>query len=361
MNFNYTVAHDQRARVDTKNDFGRFLQGDCIFTRLMKLHRNSKTFINYFLGPLLFLWLSWSIYNQVRRQPQLETAWLGIREELFGPLAWNFLLIILLMFFNWGLEALKWKWSVRDIQEISFARAFRAVLSGVSFAVSTPNRVGEYLGRMLYMKEGNRLRTISITIVGSISQLIITCLMGLIALLVLKKDLVDAGLLTTPWMNMVISGTGFTLFILLIIYFRLSWITALAEKIPGAKKYLYLVKALDSLSPILLWQMLGLSFLRYMVFIAQYALVFPIFAVDARLWEVCWGVSLSFLVMAAVPTIALIELPLRGKTMTTIIGIYSANMLGIGLAAVVMWLINLVIPALAGSLLVLGLRKLVRS
>ena len=46
--------------------------------------------------------------------------------------------------------------------------------SGVSFSVTTPNRSGEYLGRVLYMDEGNRLRVISLTILGSISQLIVT-------------------------------------------------------------------------------------------------------------------------------------------------------------------------------------------
>jgi uncharacterized membrane protein YbhN (UPF0104 family) len=327
----------------------------------MKLHRNSKTFINYFLGPLLFLWLSWSIYNQVRRQQQLSDAWHNIRDELTGPAAWNFALIILLMIVNWAIEALKWKISVKEIQEVSFGKSFRAVLSGVSFAVSTPNRIGEYLGRMLYMNEGNRLRTISITIVGSMSQLIITCVMGILALMLLRSEIVEAALIPTPWYNVILSGAALVLAGLLLFYFRLSWITRWVEKIPGIKKYVYLVSAIDHLSPRLLFQLLLLSLVRFLVFIAQYALVFPIFAVSLDLYQVFWGVSLSFLVMAAVPTIALIELPLRGKTMATILGIFSANTLGIGLAAAMMWLINLVIPAIIGSLLILGLRKLVKN
>jgi hypothetical protein len=42
--------------------------------------------------------------------------------------------------------------------------------------------MGEYAGRVLFLNEGNRLRSISLTIVCSMSQLIITLLMGCIGL-----------------------------------------------------------------------------------------------------------------------------------------------------------------------------------
>lgn len=327
----------------------------------MKLNRNSKLFINYFLGPLIFIWLSWSIYNQVRRQPELETAWKNIRESFSGPLAWNLILVFLLMFINWSIEALKWKISVRIIQPVSFGKAFRAVLSGVSFAVTTPNRIGEYLGRMLYMDEGNRLRTISITIVGSLSQLIVTCMMGCAGLIFIRHHLEGTRIIAPLWYNAVLYGALAVTGGLLLFYFRLSWITRGIEKIPGVKRFTYLVSAIDNLSRSLLMKMLALSFLRFLVFIAQYALLFPLFAVDLEWWQVLWGVSVGFLIMAVIPTIALVELPLRGATMTMLLGMFSANHLGIGLVTAVIWLVNLVIPAIIGSLLMLGLRKLIKE
>ena len=144
----------------------------------MRLNKNIKIFINYFLGPLLFFWLSWSIYRQIKHQPDLEHAWNGIQHSFGSPMIWNLVIAILLMIVNWSIEAVKWKIAVKEVQQVRFLKAIKAVLSGVSFSVSTPNRVGEYLGRVLYMNEGNRLKTISITIVSSISQLIITLLMG---------------------------------------------------------------------------------------------------------------------------------------------------------------------------------------
>ena len=118
-------------------------------------------------------------------------------------MVWNVAAVMLLMVVNWSLEAIKWKISVKDIQQVSFLKALRAVLSGVSFSVSTPNRVGEYLGRVLYMDDGNRLKTISITIVGSISQLIITLLMGAIGLIVFKPANEDGQIISTMCMKVI--------------------------------------------------------------------------------------------------------------------------------------------------------------
>ncbi len=142
-------------------------------------NKNIRVFINYFLGPVLFIWLSYSIYHQLQQQPDLEKSWQHIRESFNSGMIWNLAAVLVLMLVNWIIETFKWKLAVQKIQEVGFFTAFKAVLSGVSFSVTTPNRVGEYLGRVLYMNEGNRLKAISLTITGSISQLIVTLLMGL--------------------------------------------------------------------------------------------------------------------------------------------------------------------------------------
>jgi hypothetical protein len=63
-----------------------------------------------------------------------------------------------------------------------------------------------------------------------------------------------------------------------------------------------------------------------------------------------------FLILAVVPTIALAELGVRGKISIFLFGAFSTNTLGIVLTASTIWLINLILPALAGSLFVLGIK-----
>ena len=145
----HAMPHHQCTRINTKDYFVRLLQRDCIFTRYMKIDKSIKIFINYFLGPILFLWLSYSIYRQVQRQPDLGTSWQQIRASFGTPMVINLFAVFLLMIVNWGIEAFKWKISVQQVQHVKYFTAFKAILSGTSFSVTTPNRVGEYLGRVL--------------------------------------------------------------------------------------------------------------------------------------------------------------------------------------------------------------------
>ena len=60
------------------------------------------------------------------------------------------------------------------------------MLAGCSITMLTPNRIGEYGGRIMYVQEQHRLKAISLTILGSISQLTITMFMGTTGLAILK-------------------------------------------------------------------------------------------------------------------------------------------------------------------------------
>ncbi len=327
----------------------------------MKLNKNIKLFINYFLGPLLFIWLSWSIYRQIQQQPGLEQAWQRIKESMNGPMLWNLLLVVILMIVNWSVEAAKWQLSVKRIQKVSFGRALQAVLSGVSFSVTTPNRVGEYLGRVLYMDEGNRLKTISLTIVGSLSQLIITILMGGIGLVILRPIIEGQQIISVLWMKVVLYGVWGVLIVLTLFYFRLSWIIKWIDRLPGSKRFAYLVKALEDFNATILLKLLSLSLFRFVIFIIQYYLLFGLFDVNVSGWQAFWTVSVSFLVMAIIPTIAIAELAQRGKVTIAIVGLYSSNELGMTFATAGIWFINLILPAIVGSLLIVRINKIFTS
>src|SRR5918993_5604427 len=156
----------------------------------MRVPKSIKIFLNYFLGPLLFIGLSFSIFQQIRHQPHLAQSWSEIKGSFFSYKILYLLLAVILIFVNWGIETWKWKLLIGSIRPTNFFTAYKAVLSGVSFSVALPNRVGEYIGRMMYQPEGGRLKIISLAIVGSIAQLLATLFWGIIGLLFVRKDLV---------------------------------------------------------------------------------------------------------------------------------------------------------------------------
>jgi len=325
----------------------------------MRLNKNIKIFLNYFLGPLLFLWLSYSIYQQVKHQPGLKTSCTKIKQSLQSAEIWDLVIVIFLMIINWSIEAFKWKISIQKVQPVSFLKSFKAVLSGVSFSVSTPNRIGEYLGRILYMEEGNRLRVISLTIVSSMSQLIITLLAGLIGLFFIRKNIENGEIiqgLDSFWLQVLQYGVLIVLLILTGIYFRLSLLINLVDKLRNNNRYSWLISSLKDIHATLLLELLSLSATRYIVFVVQYFLLFRLFEVDIEWWPCFYAVSVIFLVLAIIPTFAIAELGVRGKVSLKLIGLFSANSLGISIATATIWVINLVLPAIAGSLLILSIK-----
>jgi len=324
----------------------------------MKLNKNIKIFLNYVLGPLLFIWLSYSVFKQIKNQPNLEGSWLNIKASFTDSRVLNFILVFVLMFVNWSLEALKWKISVQGVQPVSFFRSLKAIFSGVSFSVTTPNRTGEYLGRVLYMDDGNRLKVISLTILGSISQLLVTILFGLLGLLILRPGITNMHL--SSWMEWIkdlgIIGASLAFVVLTVFYFRIGWLVKWIDKIPAIKKYIWLINELEKTDTTLLMRLLSISMLRYFVFTTQYFLLFRFFGVEVNWWQGFWATAIVFFVMAITPTIELFEVVKKMYITKEIFAIFTVNTLAIGFVTTTIWFINLVIPATIGSLLILGIK-----
>lgn len=231
----------------------------------------------------------------------------------------------------------------------------------MAFAINTPNRIGEYGGRVLFIKEGNRIKAISLAVLGSISQLLITLIIGTIGLLYLRNLNIFG---TTPasqhwseiWVTIVLYGTAVCCIVLFLFYFRLSWLVKWIEKLPGRKKWMQYIAVLDKFETASLLRLLSLSVTRYIIFTAQYLLLTDVFLVNVNWWQGFWLISVMFLILAVIPTFALAELGIRGKVAIFLLGNYSTNYAGILSCTIGIWIINLVIPALMGSLLILSVK-----
>jgi hypothetical protein len=264
------------------------------------------------------------------------------------------------MLVSQGIEAYKWQYLIQRIQHISFWRAFKSVLSGQAVGLSTINRVGESAGRILFLEEGNRLRGIVLWAVGGMGLIIVVYAIGVLALLNLRLNILDKTLypegLSVFWIDGLIYtiATGISLFILF--YFRLSWVVKIMEKIPFIAKHKYFVEKLEDFHWKELTTILLLSFGRYVVFMVQYVLLLQVFDVQVAFIDAITMVAVMFLVLAVVPTISLAEIGLRGKVSLQLFGMLSANSIGIVATTAGIWIINIAVPAIAGTLFILGIR-----
>jgi lysylphosphatidylglycerol synthase-like protein len=323
------------------------------------LNRNLKILVNYFLGPLIFLILAWSLYRQISNQPDLLSRWHQITLSWTN---WKLWMVIVLMLVNWGIETKKWQLLVNHVEPFSFYRAFKSVLSGCSVTMLTPNRVGEYGGRILYVKAKNRIKAISLTLVGSISQLLVTMVMGCIGLLYLRylshNNNNAHPVLPEFWGDVLIYLSMGVTVILLLFYLRLGWLVRAMEKLPSLQKVVNHIRVLDEFSDKNLLHILALSFARYLVFVLQYVLLLQVMQVNIPFVLCFWLVSVFYLVMAAAPTIGFIDLPVRVSASWVLLKWYTQNEIGVGTASLGIWLINLVIPALIGGLLIFNVKIL---
>jgi hypothetical protein len=66
------------------------------------------------------VWLSFSIYRQIKQQGDVQVSWQLIKDAFLSNTNWKIMVVILLMFLNWGIEAKKWQILVSRVEKISF-------------------------------------------------------------------------------------------------------------------------------------------------------------------------------------------------------------------------------------------------
>jgi len=309
----------------------------------------------------LFIWLFISIFQQMRHQPHLEISWKNLIRGLASEQSWKFSVILLLMLVNWGVEARKWQVLMKPLQKMNWFTCYKATLTGLAFALNTPNRVGEYGGRVLYIEEGKRWRAVSLTLVGSLSQFLVTLVLGCGGLLFLLNVNEPATAFIKIqsyrfWIRLLLNIVAFVSVIGILCYFRLSWLIRLIDKLPPFQKLTPHIAVLEELNDKFLLRVCSLSLTRYIVFVIQFVLMIQLMQVEITGWQAFWLITVMFLVLAIVPTIALAEVGLRGKISLELFGLYSTNHLAITAAAAGIWVVNLVFPALLGSLLLLSIK-----
>jgi uncharacterized membrane protein YbhN (UPF0104 family) len=311
-----------------------------------------RKLINYGLGLVLAVWVSAVIYRQLRSQDNFDEALSHLQQDWSADRIKLAFAIVALMLFNWSLEALKWQKLLQHIQHISFIRSLRSVLTGVSVSLITPNRIGEYAGRILYLKNIHKGQAIVANILGSWAQFIVASVYGIFGI-VCYWQYNYIGFL--PWLLL---GSIIVLLLLAYAYLHVDGLPRLTDKIKFLKRLTQYIRIVRSFSRRDLVIVILYSALRYLVFGTQFFLLLLFFEVDISFIEALPTVFLIFWCMAVLPSIALVEAPLRAELSITLLGVFSTNSVGIMAASLCLWLINIILPALLGAISTIGLRIL---
>ncbi|PLX19691.1 MAG: hypothetical protein C0599_10400, partial [Salinivirgaceae bacterium] len=265
-----------------------------------------------------------------------------LRNQLLnGELSTNSTIWLLLAFFmmplNWSLEAIKWQILLRPLEKTSFRKAFIGVLAGIGVAIFTPNRTGEYLGRIWVLKHKNRPAGVSITIAGSLAQSTVTFIVGVIAGWYWLTEVSKPGLTN---LNQMVLASISTLLII-VVYFMLPQIANFLLKYNWKK---IIKSALDGVGSLRIkhqYSALIISILRYAVFTTQFIILLHYFQCEMQLIESIVAIGMLYAAMLIIPSITVAEPGIRGSLSLLIFSVFSENEAGILAASLTLWIINL--------------------
>ena len=274
----------------------------------------------------------------------------------------NFLvigLVIFMMFLNWFLESLKWRFLISKIERITIKRSIRAIFSGITVSAFTPNRVGEYGGRVFCLENADRIQAVLITIIGSMAQLVTTIVFGLIGILLLPNLMPKFDILLSefvfayPIMLFVIV----LLNVLLVIFFlNASVFSVVLSKFNFLRKFAKYNEVFGFYNSSELLEVLLYSIARYIVFTTQFFILLHVFEVHISYIDAIILTSVLLFIISIIPTVAITEIGVRGSVALFLFSLVSDNMVGILSATFVMWVINLLFPALIGVVFIFTLK-----
>jgi hypothetical protein len=258
--------------------------------------------------------------------------------------------VVLLMPVNWSLEAIKWKLLLRNSGHVSLGAAMRSVLGGLSIGFATPARVGEFAGRVMFLHSGERIDGIYLSAIGGLAQSIVTFLT---ALFMLHFYTGHADIFLNPYGYITFTVISFAMVATYISFEQVvMW---LKKHLSFFKDYVIDIRKTPHRND--KWLVLGTSIVRYGVYVLQYYLLLRFIGMSGSTFELIASVSLILFLQSVSPLMPITDMTVRGGIALTVFDHYGSYMaIGIFMVPVMLWAINLLIPALTGYFFILKLK-----
>ena len=254
---------------------------------------------------------------------------------------------------NWWLESVKWRRLMRPLVRLSGTEAFRATLSGTTLGLVTPNRTGEFLGRIAHLPAPIRTHAALASLPGSIAQFAVTLVAGALGLLVLGGP-ASTDLPVPPAALLALSAIIAVPAVLLV---RPACLAELLLRLPLPRAWRGGLSALADAEARPSPAILVLSAVRYLVFSLQFVLLLLLFAPEVAWPYACGAVPVIFLITTLVPTAVLTELGVRGSVAVAVLAPLQVGTLPVLSATFALWLANLALPAIAGGVVLVAARR----
>jgi len=293
------------------------------------MQRKFVRIIKIFVSVAL-VWVIWRYFLKIENPEQI---WNTIKT--INPLIFVFAISVSLL--NWGLEAKKWQLLLVQLEPISFRNAWKSTCSGAAVSNILPFRIGEYLGRVLFITHENRIPAIFNSVFGSTVQLSVSMLFGIPASFYLLDQQYNK-----------LSIYAFIALISIIVFF--SFIFTFSKRIKNARK-VWISKVLEDIQKFTIRQILVtflISILRYILFASFYVLLLYYLHVSDQLLYLYGGVATIYLVQSFAPSMILTDAGLRTGIPLMVFKTTLALQPPLLAAAILNYFFNVLFPAILG-------------
>ncbi|MFD0766380.1 lysylphosphatidylglycerol synthase domain-containing protein [Mucilaginibacter lutimaris] len=314
----------------------------------------AKKIFSYFIKATILVLASLFIYNKfLGKNDSLKQF-----KELISVINRNEVIytisgVVLLMIINWFLESLKWQYLAKKLTGISIWVAIEAVFCGLTWAIFTPNRIGEYGGRVMFLPNRKRIHGVFAMAVGAFAQNVITNVVGVTASLWFIYYFLNIN----TWLYAALLGlSALFLGLFLVFYFNIKWLVFLLDKIRFLKKYHRFFEIMGRYNLTELMVVIGYSLARFIVFSFQYYLIIHLLLPNIPFLEMMLTVFVFLFIQSAMPSLDLLDIGVRSFTAMHLFLYITNQQIAIIAAVSCIWLINLIIPAVIGSVFVFKMR-----
>lgn len=303
---------------------------------MISLAHKAKQFLTTIVKLLVVGLAFWFIYKRLS-----DTDWLNW-EELKAYVAHKNLFIgvfvvVALAFLNRFFEILKWKNLAHTLRPTSVWEASKQVLSALVFSIFTPNGIGEYGAKAFFFEKSQAKQVIFLNFVCNGIQMIITIVMGIFGLLLLGYY---------KWLGLVVS----LLLILWLLVFVLKRVKIKGYSIENLiKKILEIPSSIHKKNTLL-------GVCRYVFFSLQQYYLFHFFGVEIGFVPVIATIMAVYLLASCLPNFQFFDFMVKGGTSIYFFGMLGINEWIVMIVALLMWILNVVLPVSIGTILVLGFK-----
>ncbi len=292
------------------------------------------------------------IFSKLNDNRNLQNFSLLIRQLSQTQVLFTLTLTIVLMLVNWLLEAFKWKFLVRKIEKVSTWRAIESVFCGLTWAVFTPNRIGEYGGRVFFLSPRRRILGVVAMGIGAVGQMVITNVLGVLAVywFIARFLSIDNWMLIAAGIFALAYATFFLLF-----YFNIKILARLLHRIRFLKRFrkFFMLLAVYQKKDLLL--VFNFCLARFIVFTSQYFLIINLLIPTLPVFPMLMMIFILFFIQSALPSLDLLDVGVRTMTATYFFSFITQQEVAVMASTAYIWFINLIIPAMLGSVFVFKL------